>query len=304
MTQAITAYNPQESRDSAHALSFNELIKELWRGRLILLICVFTAVLLGLGLVAAATPQYTAEIKIAPAQSNFSLTGTSTAQSFVSIFGGTQQYTDYAHFLDLMHSVRLASVLEARYGIMKDIFPYDETKKEFVPDPDLVPSLMRWFRGMLGLPTFRPPTAPDLARYLEDAVEIDRRTDSTTILTYRHKDAAEARVFLQRVYDESDKLLRAERLQALTAMRDYISQRLVDAATIEQRAVLIQLWGTEETQLLLLGSGDPVGARVIDDPSVSNLPTTGATRVLLIAALAGLALALIIVIIRAALRRA
>jgi hypothetical protein len=138
---------------------------------------------------------------------------------------------------------------------------------------------------------------------LEDAVEIDRRTDSTATLTYRHKDAAEARIFLQRVYDESDKLLRAEKLQAVTAMRNYISQRLTDASTIEQRAVLIQLWGTEETQLLLLGSGDPVGARVIDDPSVSNLPTTGATRTLLIAALAGLALALMIVIIRAALRR-
>ena len=304
MTQIITAYDPGESRDRAQGLSFNELIKELWRGRGILLICLVVAVALGVGLIVTATPQYTAEIRIAPAQSNFSLTGTSTAQSFVSIFGGTQQYTDYAHFLDVMHSVRLASVLEARYGIMKDIFPYDETKKEFVPDPALVPSLVRWFRGVLGLPTFLPPTAVDLAAYLEGAVDIDRRPDSTTTLTYRDKDSAKARIFLQRVYDESDKLLRAERLQATTAMRDYISKRLVDAATIEQRAVLIQLWGTEETQLLLLGSGDPVGARMIDDPSVSNLPTTGATRTLLIAALAGLALALIIVIIRAALRRA
>jgi hypothetical protein len=191
MTQVITAYDPAESSASAHALSFNELIKELWRGRIVLLICVITAMLLGLGLVVAATPQYTAEIKIAPAQSNFSLTGTSTAQSFVSIFGGAQQYSDYAHFLDLMHSVRLSSVLETRYGIMKDIFPYDEAKKEFVPDPAFVPSLMRWFRGTLGLPTFRPPTAVDLSRYLEDAVEVDRHTDSTATLTYRHKDAAE-----------------------------------------------------------------------------------------------------------------
>src|SRR5258705_6306244 len=154
MTQVVTAYDPGESRGSVRAISFNDLIKELWRGRGILLICLVAALALGFGLVLTATPQYTAEIKIAPAQSNFSLTGTSTAQSFVSILsGGTQQYTDYAHFVDLLHSVRLAAVLEAHYGIMKDIFPYDAARKEFVPDPALVPSLMRWFRGTLGLPT-------------------------------------------------------------------------------------------------------------------------------------------------------
>jgi len=305
MTQLIAAYDSEESRRNVNAISFNELIKELWRGRVILLICLVAALALGLSLVVTATPQYTAQIKIAPAQSNFSLTGTSTAQTFVSILtGGTQEYSDYAHFLDLMHSVKLATVLEARYGIMKEIFPYDEAKKEFVPESGIVPWLMRSFRGALGLPTWRPPTAADLANYLTNAVDVDRRIDSTAVLTYRDRDSTKARIFLQRLYDESDRLLRDERLRAVTAMRDYVSRRLVDAATIEQRAVLIQLWGTEETQLLLLASGDPVGARIIDDTSVSNLPSTGATRTLLIAALAGLAAAMMIVIIRTALRRA
>src|SRR5213595_2031603 len=115
-----------KSLAAAGALSFNDLIKELWRGRVILLICLVLALGLGLGFVLSSTPQYSAELKIAPAESNFSQTGGGSAtQSLVSVFtGGSQQYDDYAHFLDLLHSVRLASVLEARYGIMKEVFPY------------------------------------------------------------------------------------------------------------------------------------------------------------------------------------
>jgi len=306
MTQLIAAYDAEESRGSGRAISFNDLIKELWRGWIILLICLVVALGLGLGFVLTSTPQYSAELKIAPAESNFSQAGGgSAAQSLVSVFtGGSQQYDDYAHFLDLLHSVRLASVLEARYGIMKEVFPYDKAKNEFVPEAGMVPWLIRSFRGAMGLPTFRPPTAADLANYLKSAVEVDKRTDSSTTLTFRDADPAKARVFLQRLYDESDRLLRDEKLRARSAMRDYVSQRLISAATIEQRAVLTQLWGTEETQLLLLASGDPVGARIIDDISVSSLPSSGATRALLTAVLAGLALAMIIVIIRTALRRA
>jgi hypothetical protein len=144
----------------------------------------------------------------------------------------------------------------------------------------------------------------DLAAYLTDAVEINRHVDSSASLTYRHRDAAAARTFLQRVFDETDKLIREEKLRARTAMRDYVSKRLNDAATIDQRAVLIQLWGTEETQMLLLASGDPVGARVIDDASVSNLPSSGAQRTLLIAAFIGLVGGMLIVITRSALKRA
>lgn len=305
MTQLTAAYDTAEPRGSEHAISFNELIKELWRGRIILLICFIVAVSVGLGIVLTSTPQYSAELKIAPAESNVSQVGSSTAQSLVSVItGSTQQYDDYAHFLDLLHSVRLASVLDARYGIMKEVFPYDEVKKEFVPEGGIEPWLIRSFRSAVGLPVWRPPMVADLANYLKNAVEVDRHTDSSTTLTFRDPDPAKARVFLQRLYDESDRLLRNEKLRTHTAMRDYVSKRLVDAAAIDQRAVLIQLWGKEETQMLLLESGDPVGARIIDDTSVSTLPSSGATRTLLIAVLAGLAFAMIIVIIRTALRRA
>jgi len=305
MTQLIAAYDAEEPRGSARAISFNELIKELWRARAILLICLVAALGLGLGFVLTSTPQYSAELKIAPAESNFSQAAGSTAQSLVSVItGSTQQYDDYAHFLDLLHSVRLANVLETRYGIMKEIFPYDEAKKEFVPPVGMVPWLVRFFRGAIGVPPWQPPTAADLADYLEHAVEVDRHADSSVVLTYRDADPTNARVFLQRLYDESDQLLRDEKLHARSAMRDYVSQRLVEAATIEQRAVLTQLWGREETQMLLLASGDPVGARIIDDTSVTNLPSSGATRTLLVAVLAGLTTAMMIVIIRTALRRA
>src|SRR6266699_48015 len=111
MTQLIAAYDAEESRGSGRAISFNDLIKELWRGRVILLICLVIALGLGLGFVLTSTPQYSAELKIAPAESNFSQGGGSTAQSLVSVItGGSQQYDDYSHFFDLLHSVRLANV--------------------------------------------------------------------------------------------------------------------------------------------------------------------------------------------------
>src|SRR3954469_2255807 len=97
-------------------------------------------------------------------------------------------------------------------------------------------------RLSLGMPAWRPPTPVDLATYLTNAVEINRHVDSSAELTYRHRDADAARIFLQRVFDETDQLLREEKLHARTAMRDYVSQRLNDPAAIDQRTVLIQLW--------------------------------------------------------------
>lgn len=303
MSELIATYEPAEAR--ASGISFNELIKELWKGRGVLVICMVAAIMAGFGAVLLSTPQYSAQIKIAPAESNFSRTTNVTAQSFASIItGGGQQYDDYAHFLDLLHSVRLATELEKRYHVMKDIFPYDPATQEFVPESGVFPWLVRYFRDAIGMPGWRPPTPVDLSTYLTYAVEIDRHVDSSAALTYRHRDADAARIFLQRVFDEADKLLREEKLSARTAMRDYVSKRLNDAATIDQRALLIQLWGTEETQMLLLASGDPVGARVIDDTSVSNLPSSGATRTLLIAAFVGLVGGMLIVIARSALKRA
>jgi LPS O-antigen subunit length determinant protein (WzzB/FepE family) len=120
MSELIAGYEPTEAR--ANAISFNELVKEFWRGRGVLVICIVAAIMAGLGIVLLSIPQYSAQLKIAPAESNFSQATNSTAQSFVSIItGGSQQYDDYAHFLDLLHSVRLATELENRYHVMNTL---------------------------------------------------------------------------------------------------------------------------------------------------------------------------------------
>jgi hypothetical protein len=305
MTELVATYEREDGRERLQAISFNELIKELWRGRWILLLCLVLALALGLATTINSIPQYSAQLKIAPAESNFSQTGNTTTQSLVSVItGGSQQYDDYAHFLDLLHSVRLADDLEKRYHVMQDVFPYDVNKKEFLPDGGILPWLVRTFRSQLGMPAWRPPTTVDLAAYLTSAVDIDRHADSSATLTYHNRDATVAGTFLRHVFDDTDRLLREEKLRSRTAMRDYVSKRLNDATTIDQRAVLIQLWGTEETQMLLLASGDPVGARVIDDANVSNLPSTGAGRIMLIAILAGLVIGMLVVIVRSAMKRA
>src|SRR5258706_16237000 len=109
---------------------------------------------------------------------------------------------------------------------MKAICPYDEARKEFIPDTGILPWLVRTFRGVMGLPMWRPPTAVDLANYLTYAVEIDRRVDSIALLTHHHKDSMKARAFLQQGYDEVDQEMGDQKLRARNAMPGVVSQQV------------------------------------------------------------------------------
>ena len=316
-SEALTVANLQSAAEpgprSPGAMSFNELVRELWYNWFILVLCLGTAVGIAFAIVENSTPKFPATMKVAPAESNFgALTGGGQNNLgsvgglglLAPLTGGRQQYDDYSHFLDLLHSVRLAEQLERRYGLMKEVFPYDSATNQYVPPSELLPRLVRFARSVVGLPVWTPPGPVEFADYLTDYLETDRHIDSSATITYRNSDPAKARLFLERAFTETDRLMRDEKLRTREEFQRYISDRLTQTAGLDQRSVLIQLWGTEETQRLLLTSGDPVGARMIDDVNVPNLPSADAAIVLTIAIVSGLSLGILIIIVRTAIKRA
>ena len=218
--------------------------------------------------------------------------------------GGGGQYDDYAQFLDMTHSVRLATRLNEKYGLMKKTFPIDKKTGDFVPPSDMVSRLARALRWMLGLQPWAPPNMVSLANFLKGAVQINHEADGTATLVHYSRTPTAAGSFLASVYQETDDLMRQEKLASHRKRLEYLAQRLSDTSSLEQRNFLIGLWGREQSQMLLLTGGDPVGARMTDDIHVPNMPQNGAALTLGMGLLFGLLTGLFVVIGRSAYRRA
>jgi hypothetical protein len=167
-----------------------------------------------------------------------------------------------------------------------------------------VSRLARALRWMLGIPPWAPPNMVSLANFLRGAVQINHEADGTTTLIHYGPTPTEAGSFLTRVYQETDDFMRQEKLVSHRKRLEYLGQRLSDTSSVEQRNFLIGLWGREQSQMLLLTGGDPVGARMIDDIHVPNMPQNGAAMTLAMGLLFGLLSGLFVVIGRSAYRRA
>jgi hypothetical protein len=289
------------------AISFNDLIKELivdWR---VLATGIAGCLILSILLVVFSGQSYEATLRIAPSNSAFDGSSpTSTGQSVLSLFAGksSSTYDDFAEFLGLVHSVRLAKRLDVKYDLMRQVFPYDRKTQQYIPPTGFLPWLSRFGRSALGLPAWEPPNYVDLANYLTGAIKIDQAADGTTSLTYSDATPNAASQFLTRVFAQTDELMREEKLTSHRNRRKYVADRLKNTATLEQRNFLMGLWGREESQILVLTSGDPIGARMVDDIHVPNMPQTGAAKKIGIGILFGLLLGLGAFVVRSAIRRA
>ena len=295
---------------SSHdAISFNDLFREFIADWRVLLTGIIAGLLAAILLISGAPPAYEASLSLAPAEASMSDPGGAAsgagAGGVLGLLGksGTQ-YDDYTQFLDTTHSVRLAARLDAKYGLMKQVFPFDKKTGNFIPPPDIAARLVRIIRSTLGLPPWAPPNMVSLANFLKGEVETNSEADGTTTLLHYDRTPAEAGSFLTRVYVQTDDLMRQEKLASHRKRLEYLAQRLSDTSSLEQRNLLIGLWGREQSQMLLLTGGDPVGARMIDDIHVPNMPQNGAISKLLTGLISGLLAGLFVVIGRSAYRRA
>jgi len=297
------------------AISFNDLFREFVADWRVLLTGVIVGLLGATLIIITAAQTYEATLTVAAAESSMSDSGGtsmsgsagigSAGASVLSIFSkGPGQYDDYAQFLDMTHSVRLANSLNAKYGLMKKVFPFDKKTGAFIPSSDIVPRLVRALRWMLGLQPWAPPNLVSLADFLKGTVQITNKADGTAILTHYGRTPTAASSFLMSVYNETDELMREEQLVSHRKRLEYLGQRLADTSSLEQRNFLIGLWGREQSQMLTLTAGDPVGARMTDDIHVPNLPQNGAALTLAMGLLFGFLVGLFVVIGRSAYRRA
>lgn len=293
---------------SSSTISFNDLFREFVADWRILLTGLIVGISVATILVSMEAPVYKATLTVAPVESSMegsAGTGGASATLANLLGGGTSgQYGDYAQFLDMTHSVRLATRLNEKYGLMKKVFPIDKKTGAFVPPPDIVSRLIRTVRWMLGLQPWAPPNMVSLADFLKGAVAVNNEANGTNTLVYSAPTPAAASSFLARVYQETDDLMRQEKLASHRKRLEYLGQRLSDTSSLEQRNFLIGLWGREQSQMLLLTGGDPVGARMTDDIRVPNVSQNGAAFTLGIGLLLGLLTGLFAVIGRSAYRRA
>jgi len=293
-----------------NAISFNDLFREFVADWRVLLTGVIVGLLGATLIIIAAAPTYEATLTVAPAESSMSDSGgtggiSGAGASVLNLFTkGTGQYDDYAQFLDMTHSVRLANSLNAKYDLMKKVFPFDKKTGAFIPPSGMMPRLARSLRWMLGLQPWAPPNMVSLADFLKGAVKIDNKADGTALLTHYGPTPTAASSFLASVYQETDELMREEQIASHRRRLEYLGQRLADTSSLEQRNFLIGLWGREQAQMLTLTAGDPVGARTTDDIHVPNMPQNGAALTLAMGLLFGFPVGLFVVIGRSAYRRA
>ena len=93
-------------------------------------------------------------------------------------------------------------------------------------------------------------------------------------ISFRHKDPVFEMQFLTWIHKESDELVRGDALERASRQIAYIGERLRTYSITEYRQALVQLLSEQEKQMMMIQVDLPFAARIINPPTVSDVPTS------------------------------
>lgn len=298
-----TAEAPPREAVAREAWTFKDLATELHAGRWLLLGLVLVGLAVGLVAVALTQPQYTARLRIAPVEA---VPDDGRLRRLAALLPGAidGSTSSMPEFLTLVRSERLARELDSRYGLRERIFPFDPARNRFLEPDRLIDTLRYAIREALGLPGWSPPTAANLADYLQDRVVVEPAAEHGVYeLRFSHPDPGFAADLLLWLYQGADTLVREGQRLRTDRYVEFLTDRLQAEQNVEIRTALRSLLLQQMQNRMLTHVDVPFAAKLLDGPHVDADPTTPRLgRTVLIAMLTGFALGVVVVFVRAALR--
>jgi Chain length determinant protein len=228
--------------------------------------------------------QYTAHMVIGPVQDNSSSLLSGRLGQFSSLaslagvnLGAADNNVSFTILREVLKSQRLYETLDAKHQVIRQFFPaaWDAEKGGWKEPSGIVPAALAELRRVLGFPPHPNPTMFDLMRGLERRYQITQvQLSGLYRLTMVSNNPEFARDFLNWVLEESDRMVREDVMSRTTTQIRYIEDRLKTVTVQEHRSALLQLLIGQEQQRMLMASGLPFAATVIQPATVTDYPTS------------------------------
>jgi hypothetical protein len=255
-----------------------ELAGQIYAGRLIIATCAVLGFLAALAYIFETPRLYSATMTIGrnihdTSQSAVSQSGAS--QLVRSLTGAGDTDDKYQRFMFTLTSNRTAMRLERKLDLLhtanKD--NWDPVTKTWKRPHGLRFEFDQRLDKLLGLPTWKPPSAEDFSGYLAGVLTY---TSTATSGVYRlevlHREPQMARTILQNAFVETNELFREEDRKSAEQTVAYVNNKLATTTGLEDRQALTANLVEAEHQLVMINIEPNYVAEPLNDLSVSNGP--------------------------------
>jgi LPS O-antigen subunit length determinant protein (WzzB/FepE family) len=313
--QKLTNKGPvvSSSTETQNEIDLLELLSDIWKQRWFVGGCALATFAMSVAYLKIATPSYTAELRLTPAQQTQtgSTSGFGGGLAGLASLTGVSMRSDpgsmaFMLYREGVHSRSLAAELMKRSDIVKMVFEEEwntETRRFSEPRYTFLTRVLKTTRTILGSkPTpWTPPSAARMEDYIQDRVELTEEAEDPIItLTFRHHDPRFATEFLMRIHEVLDNRLREKSRARTTQYIGYLSRQLRSTTVAELRGALAQTLSEQEKSLMVANSTLAYAAEPIDGATTSLQPTHPRNGVvLLIGTLLGMFIGAAIALVRA-----
>ena len=294
-------------------IDLRELFGALWRGKLLIAVCVIAAISLASLYLRMAENKYTVTYVFAPVASDDTgpnLSGLGGLASLAGVSLPSSSSGDFKTFKYLLKSEEVASVVLENEELVKQIFAAEWSAESGIyrrpPDGPYTPHIRTLKKFLTGQDpsAYVAPNAARLSDWMRNAFAAseDRDTGFLTLSSETAKPEMMLAV-MERVTRETDRLLKERYIQSSEQTMGFYQQQLARARAREHREALAKLIAQEDQKLMLASKGSFFVAEPLTNPSVSLRPTSPkASLVLALSVVLGGFFGAALVLIRKALK--
>ena len=265
-------------------IDLRELFVALWRGKLLITLCVVAAIALAALYLRSAERKYTVSYVFAPVASENSgpnLGGLGGLASLAGVSLPSSSSGDFLTFKFLLKSEEVAALIAQDESLMRSIFKneWDAERSIFRKPPDgqytpYIRALKSTLTGQ-GARDYVAPNPVRLSNWMKEAFSAseDRDTGFLTLSAETSEPKLMLRV-MESVTRETDRLLKERYVSSAEKTMGFYQQKLGKARAREHREALAKLIAQEDQKLMLASKGTYFVAEPLTDPSISLHPTS------------------------------
>lgn len=194
-----------------------------------------------------------------------------------ALMGESSSSPEFSNFLTSLGSVQLGEKLMADPAIASVVFEeqWDAQTERWHKPSGLRPMLGRGLRSVFGLTPWAPPTAFDMRNYIVGHVNVSKVRDSrASRLAYKHRDPAFAKLFLKKVVEELDEILRAQKIETIKRENDELRGRFAQEQNSSVREYMVRWISENENKTVETESAEFFSFQVLDPISVNPQPVS------------------------------
>jgi len=283
----VAKTNSGQNDASIFSVPLSLFIKGLLAARRLIASIVAASVVVACIYIFMKPPLYIASATIGPsAESTTAQGGISSALSAAGLggaFGGGGAGT-FTKYVQLLHSRRLAEMLETKQGVLRHLYVdfWDEKTHSWKPPSGPIASVKAVIKSAIGR-QWRPPSADDLSDALSQIVsvssasstsmlEISALRNQITTVSVTSKDRDYAIALLGYILKDADAIAREDRLANASNRIQYLNALTKTTTDVYLTSSLSQLLMDQERTLMVLKADQYYAFDMIDPPHANVRP--------------------------------